>query len=379
MHYDRKRTWAEVNIGALRDNCQKIRSLLPKNCRFLALVKANAYGHGLLGIAQSLEDFGCDFLGVACFEEALQLRDGGVKLPILILSHTPSELICRVAELDCVQALGSFEDAQAYSQALENSGLRLRVHIKLETGMGRTGFNVKDGHVEDVKTALALKGIEAEGIFTHFAVADDPVQEDFTLRQFRLFTESVERIERESGVRFAIKHCANSAALISYPEMALDMVRTGIALYGIYPDSRRGALKLSPLMELKAKVLQVTCLKPGDTVSYGRRFTADREMTVAVISVGYGDGLHRCLSGKIDVLIHGKRCPQLGTICMDMCMIDVTGLLCVKPDDTVTIFGHDGQEFISVCEVAEKAETISYEILCGLTSRVPRSYNKQLF
>lgn len=375
MLYDQKRTWAEVKINALQYNTYKIRGLLPENCKFMALVKANAYGHGLVEVSKSLAMFHCDYLGVACLDEAKKLREANVELPILILSHTPAEFIENVVELGCIQALDSLEDAKAYSRILVRTGHTLKIHVKLETGMGRTGFDVKAGDINAVVSALSLPGIEAEGIFTHFAVADDPEREEYTLGQFRLFTDTVARIEKESGVKFAIRHCANSAAIINHPEMCLDMVRGGIALYGIYPDKRRGALELAPMMELKTRILQVFDLKPGDTVSYGCCFTADREMKAAVLAIGYGDGLHRSLSGKLDVLIGGVRCPQIGTICMDMCMADITSVPDAKADDIATIFGHDGREVIPVGEVAEKAGTISYEMLCSVAARVPRTYN----
>lgn len=376
MFEERKRAWAEVKISAIHYNHRKLRELIPEDCKFMAVVKANAYGHGAVTISRFLEKLDCDYLAVACLDEAAQLREAGVKLPILIFGYTPVEYIGRVAELGCTQTLVGPEAAKAYSKALSKEGKTLKVHIKLETGMGRTGFNVKDGDVSEAAAALALPGFDVEGVYTHFAVADDPTKEDYTLRQFKTFTEAVEKLEAESGIKFALKHCANSAAILTHPEMSLDMVRFGISLYGVFPTEPREKVDLGLAMEFKARVLQVTELEAGDSISYGCTFTADKKMKVAVVAMGYADGLPRCLSGKIDFIIGDRRCPQVGTICMDMCMVDVTGLD-VKTEDIAVLFGHEprtGKEVITVNEVAEKAGTIPYEILCGVSSRVPRLY-----
>lgn len=374
MLNDKKRTWAEVKATALQYNYYKIRSYIDEGCKMMGVVKANAYGHGAYQVAKMLERFGCDYLGVAALDEAESLRAAGIKLPILILSHTPAVFIERVVDADCIQALSSLDDAKAYSRVMEKCQKTLKVHVKLETGMGRTGFGVRADGVKKVLSAIELSGIEAEGIFTHFASADDPGQEDYTLSQFKLFMDAIEEIEKNYRKKFAIRHCANSAAMISYPQTHLDMVRAGISLYGVYPGEDHGTLDLSPAMELRTRVLQVLDLEPGQSVSYGRSFTADKKMKVAVLAAGYADGVHRVLSNKIDVLIHGTRCKQVGTICMDMLMADVTGLEGVRPDDMAVVFGHDEREVISVNDVAEKAGTISYEMLCSVSSRVPRVY-----
>jgi len=373
----KKRAWAEVKVSAIQYNCFKFKDLVPSGCKVMAVVKANAYGHGAVNVSKIAEKSGCEYLAVACLDEAEQLREAGIKLPILILGYTPAEFVCRAAELGCTQALVSLEAAREYSRALEKGGKTLKVHLKLETGMGRQGFNVKGGDVSNAVSALTLPGFEPEGVFTHFAVADEPVKDDYTVKQFKTFTEAVEKIEAQSGVKFALKHCANSAAALAHPEMCLDMVREGISLYGIQPVEAKEPVDLARAMEVKARVLQVTELEPGDSVSYGCRFTADRKMKVAVVALGYADGLRRSLSGKIDFIIRDRRCPQIGTICMDMCMVDVTGLEEVKAEDIAVYFGHEprnGRELITVDEVAEKAGTIPYEILCAVSPRVPRLY-----
>lgn len=371
-----KRTWAQVSIGSIKNNYLSIRKHLPEGCRFMGMVKSNAYGHGAVEVSRLLQENGCDYLSVACLDEALELRNAGISLPILVLGYTPAQFIEKASDCGAAQNLISLEAAREYSQVLSRVGKTLKIHIKLETGMGRTGFDVKHGDVSAAVEALGLPGLEAEGIFTHFAVADETEGMRYTKEQFKLFSEAVVKIQQQAKVSFEIKHCANSAAVINYPEMCLDMVRPGIALYGCYPGADKGSLELLPAMELKSRITQVFTLEKGECIGYGCTFTAMEKTTVAVLPIGYGDGLHRCLSGKIDVLINGRRCPQIGRICMDMCMADVSDCDEVKVGDIAVIFGHDGEEFIPVEELAEKAGSISYEMFCALSPRVPRIYCK---
>jgi len=372
---DRKRTWAEVKISGLGYNYYAMKALLPEGCRFMGLMKADAYGHGAVEVARYLEILHCDYLAVACLDEAQELRDAGNKLPILILGATPAEFTEKLVQLGVAQTVVDLEAAKAYSEALEKLGAKLTVHIKLETGMGRTGFEVKNGDVSEVVEALRLRNLEPEGIYTHLAASDELSKEEYTRNQFRCFMDAIEKIESLSGVHFLIRHCANSGGVVNYPEMYLDMVRPGIALYGLYPGENNGVIKrLTPVMELKSRIVAVTEHGAGDCISYGCTYTADRKVRLAVLPIGYADGLHRVLSGRMDVLIHGQRCHQVGRICMDMCMVDVTEVPNVKAGDIATVFGHDGREAISVNELAEKAGTISYEILCDISQRVPRVY-----
>lgn len=373
----KKRTWADIKISAIGYNYYSMRAKLPKDCKFMGVVKADAYGHGAIQVARYLEIIHCDYLGVACIDEAEELRNAGNKLPILILGTTPAEFADRLIKLNVTQTIGSLELAEEYSKVISKLGETLKIHLKLETGMGRQGFDVKSGDVSEAVSALALPGLEAEGIYTHFAVSDEPSKEDYTRRQFKTFTDAVEKIESVSGAHFAIKHCANSGAMINYPEMYLDMVRPGLALYGLFPNGEKDKLDLAPAMELKSRIIAVSEHEAGDCISYGCTFTADKKMRVAVLPIGYADGLHRVLSGKIDVLIHGVRCKQIGRICMDMCMVDITHIPDVKIGDIATIFGHDGEdEIISVEEQAQKAGTISYELICAVSQRVPRVYKQ---
>ena len=363
-----KRTWAEIDLGRLDHNYRELRRVLPEGCRFAGLCKANAYGHGAVTIAKRLEEIGADYIAVSCYEEAAELRSAGLKMPILLLAPSPAFLAPDIARLDVEQAIGDIDCARGMSRALAGTGLTLRCHIKLETGMGRTGFAVEsEREMAGVRELLTLPGLEPAGVFTHFAVSDEP-EESFTLEQFARFTKAVDELENETGRSLGIRHCANSGAVVNFRETCLDMVRPGLLLYGLYPGAERGDLK--PVMRLLTRVAEITEHHAGDTISYGRIFTCERDMRLAVIPVGYADGLHRSLSGKFDVLINGKRAHQVGRICMDMCMVDVTDMPEVKTGDIVTVFGDEPE----ATELADIAGTISYELLCAISPRVPRVY-----
>lgn len=365
-----KRTWAEIDLGKLDHNYREIRAKLPVGCRFAGLCKANAYGHGAVAIARHLEKIGADYLAVSCYEEAAELREAGIRAPILMLAPSPAFLAPAIAALPAEQAIGDIECARAMSDALAGTGYTLRYHMKLDTGMGRTGFRAGDGRtLDEAAELLALPGLEPAGVFTHFAVSDEP-SESFTAEQFARFTSCADEIERRTGRSLGIRHCANAGAVVNYPETALDMVRPGLLLYGLYPAAEHGGLDLKPVMRILTRVCEITEHRRGDTISYGRIFTCERDMRIAVIPVGYADGLHRSLSGRMDVLIDGRRARQIGRICMDMCMVDITELPDVRVGDVVEVFG-DG---ILADEQAEKAGTISYELLCAVSPRVPRVY-----
>jgi len=367
----RKRTWAEIDLGAIENNYREIRRAFPESCRFLGVVKADAYGHGAVPTARLLAELGAEYLGVACLDEAAELRAAGLSLPILILGPTPPVYADTLAELNVTQTVDSQEQGTELARAL-SSGRTLRVHIKLDTGMGRLGFRAGD---EEELTAAArvmsLPGLLPEGVFTHFAVSDeaDATSIAYTREQFEKFTAAIKALETESGKGFAIRHCANSGAVINYREYGLDMVRPGLLTYGYYHGDRRG-LKLRPAMALHSRVAAVTRHGRGDTISYGRTHTVPDERRFAVIPVGYADGLHRCLSNRMELLVNGVRVPQTGRICMDMCMADVTELDGVRPGDPVTVFGPG----LPAEEQAERAGTIAYELVCAVSRRVPRVY-----
>lgn len=371
MRNQDKRTWAEINFQNLEHNYHEIRKKLPESCRFAGLCKANAYGHGAVAVARRLQEIGADFIAVSCYEEAMDLREAGITMPIILLAPSPAFLASDIARLGVTQAVGDIECARAMDDALRGTGLALQVHVKLETGMGRTGFDVtREETYSQLRELLALPHLRTEGVFTHFAVSDEN-GDPFTKLQFDRFMQSIGRVENETGRNLGIRHCANSGAVVNYPETALDMVRPGLLLYGLYPAAERGGMDLRPVMELKTRVCEVNEHRAGDTISYGRIFTCSRDMRLAVIPIGYADGLFRVLSGKIDVMVNGRRARQVGRICMDMCMVDITDMPDVRVGDVVTVFGSDT---LSVDEQAEKAGTISYELLCAVSPRVPRIY-----
>lgn len=365
----RKRTWAEIHLGRLAQNCDLIRGGLPTGCRFMGIVKADAYGHGAVPVAKRLEALGADYLAVSCFDEAMELRAAGIGAPILILGITPPELTYELVEQNLTQTVGDMETAREMARLLNSAGRKLRIHVKLDSGMGRLGFIAgREETPGELAELLAMACFEAEGVFTHFAVSDVP-GDPFTKEQFAVFTDTVDAVEKETGHCFAIRHCANSGAVINYRELSCDMIRPGILAYGVLPGPGEFP-GLAPVMELKTRVSAVTEHKKGDSVSYGRTFIAPRDMRLAVLPIGYADGLHRSLSDRMEVLIGGQRAKQVGRICMDMCMVDVTDLPGVAAGDEVTIFGVG----LPVEEQAEKAGTIPYELICAVSKRVPRVY-----
>ena len=370
------RTWAEISLEALRHNARALRAAVGENCILLGVVKADAYGHGAPAVAKTLREEGCGYLAVACVQEALALRSAGETLPILILGAVDAAYAPLMAGKDVTLAVECAEKGRALSRAV-TPGQRLKIHIKLDTGMGRLGFPAGDGDaLQEAAEVMSLPGLEPEGVFTHFAVSDTPGGEDYTEKQFALFTAAADELERLSGKKFKLRHCANSGGVLSFRDrgMCLDMVRPGILTYGIYPDAERGGVDLIPVMTLKSRVCAVTHHKKGDTISYGRTWTAERDCTLAVLPVGYADGLQRCLSGKLTVQLRGRRVRQVGRICMDMCMLDVTDLPEVQVGDVATVFGTGAHGEPTVTELAELAGTIPYELLCGVSLRVPRIY-----
>lgn len=369
-----KRTWAEVSLENLRHNYMAIRAALPAGCRFLGIVKADAYGHGAPAVARLLESAGADYLAVSCLDEALELRAGDIKMPILILGHTPHEYTAALIENGITQTVTCLAKALEYSAAAEKLGRTLKIHIKLDTGMSRLGFLVDGAHfdegVDNIIRSCTLPGLEAEGIYTHFAVSDEPGadNEAYTRAQFALFCRVTEEIERRAGIGFAIRHCANSGAVVNYPEMALDMVRPGLLLYG-YGDTS-GRLGLVPCMRLVTTVSTIKFYEPGTSVSYGRRYVTDRRTRMGVLGIGYADGLPRLISNKCAFYAPGGFAPQRGSICMDMCMVDLTQLPQADVGSEVEIFGRRSD----IYRLSAAAQTIPYELLCAVSKRVPRVY-----
>lgn len=372
MNEQMKRTWAEIHLDRLAHNYHTIRKKLPEGCRFMGLIKANAYGHGMLTIARKLEALGADYLAVACLDEAEELRHGGIQLPILILGYTPAAYAGDLLRYNITQTIYEWQQALDFAAAAQNSGKILKVHLKADTGMSRLGFLCDEEHMDDSVTSMAevasLPGLEVEGLFTHFADAD--TCEEYSQMQLRRFSQVREKLAQK-GVTPAICHCTASAATLKYGQGHLDMVRPGILLYGHHPDpSTEGLMDLQPVMELKSRVASVRTLPKGTCISYGRTYTLTRDSVVAVVPIGYADGLFRTLSNRTDMLVRGRRAPQIGRVCMDLCMLDVTDIPEVQAGDVVTVFG----EGVPLEEKAETAGTIPYELLCAVSPRVPRVY-----
>ena len=373
------RTWARVALDNLTHNYNVIRRSVGSGCRFLGVVKADAYGHGAVPISRHLEDLGAEYLAVSNLEEAIQLRRGDVKLPILILGYTPATYAGEMAELGIRQEVHSLSYARELAEHLSGSQ-RLLVHLKLDTGMGRLGFfcQQQEQTLEELLEVSRMSRLGVEGMFTHFPVADstEPEHEAFTRAQFRQFRQFMDAMEA-AGARPEICHCCNSGATILYPEYALDMVRPGVATYGIAPaPALAGKLDLIPLLAVKSTISQIRDYPAGVSISYGRSYMTDTDRTIAVVPIGYADGLPRQLSGETTFLLRGVRVPVVGRICMDMCMVDVTGVPDAAVGDEVIVMGTGLDGARSVCGVASQLGMLPYEILCGINKRIPRIYTE---
>lgn len=363
-----RQLWAEIDLDAVAANVQAIRGRIGPHPEIMAVVKANGYGHGAAPAARAALEGGATRLGVASIEEALVLRRAGIVAPVLVLGFTPPWEAQRVVEFDITPTVTTKRLALALAHFSAQAGVVTPVHLKVDTGMNRFGLAVDEAE-PFVRFLRELPSLHIEGIYSHFASADE-TDKTFTLQQFRDFMAVAERLPD-----IPLRHIANSAGALDLPELALDMVRPGIALYGCYPSCEvdRGT-PLAPAFALKARVVRVHGLEPGQTVSYGRTWTAKRRTRVAVIPCGYADGLPRALSNKGSVLVRGERAPILGRVCMDQTIIDVTDIPGVAIDDEVVLFGRQGEAVLPVEEIADHAGTINYEILCGISQRVPRLY-----
>ncbi len=368
-----RRTWAEIDLDALAHNYQQARRLIGPQTKYLGVVKADAYGHGAVQTARKLELLGADYLAVSSLDEARELRRNAIQMPILILGHTPPEMVPQLIQYNITQTVSAQAKAEAYSAAAAACGGTLKVHIKVDTGMSRLGFLVRgrhfDGGVAAIAASCALPNLEAEGIFTHFAVSDedDSPSAAYTREQFAVFTQVINALA-EQGRTFAIRHCANSGALARYPEMYLDMVRPGIALYGVGADAQR--LGLRPVMTLKSCVSTIKVFDPETDISYGRTFHTMEKTRVGVLPIGYADGLFRGLSNRMAVQTAHGPAPLCGRICMDMTMVDLSKLPDVHVGDAVELFGQRQR----VDDLADILGTIPYELICAVSKRVPRLY-----
>ena len=372
-----KRTWADISLDNLKHNYEALRSRIPSGCRFLGVVKADAYGHGAVPVSRYLTELGAEYLAVSNIEEAVQLRRNGIRGPILILGYTPPFYAQELAKMGLQQEVHSLEYASALNERLRGTTLRIRIHLKLDTGMSRLGFFAYkcEKTLDEIKEIASMEHLLIEGVFTHFPVADaiDGADENFTRTQFERFMTMLDAL-KAVGIDPPIRHCCNSGASILYPEFALDMIRPGIATYGIANDDLRDKLDLKPVMQLRSTIFQIRDFDPLITVSYGRTYTTEDPTKIAVVGIGYADGLQRGLSNNISFLLHGKRVRQIGRICMDMCMIDISRVPEAKVGDVVTIFGDDGDDCIEVTDFSRRLNTIPYEILCDINKRIPRIY-----
>jgi alanine racemase len=376
-----KRTWAQINLDAIQHNYEAIKASLSDGCRVMAVVKADAYGHGAGFVSRTLRDAGVSWFGVSNLDEALQIRDEGIAEPILILAYTPPGQAEQLAANNITQTVFERSYAEQLSQAAVKAGVTVRVHIKLDTGMSRIGFFCQGEQgiidtVDEVERVCGLPGLYPEGIFTHFASADEKKDDEYTLRQFERFLRVTEGLTSR-GIKLSIRHCCNSAATMRFRDMHLDMVRPGIILYGLVPSPwMDGILPLQPAMELKTVVSMTKTVPDGTSVSYGRTFNSKHDTTIATLPIGYADGYPRVMSNRAHMLVCGRRVPVIGRVCMDQCLLDVTGIDGVREGSTVTVFGKDGDECIPVEEFAALQGTINYETVCLIGKRVPRIFRK---
>ncbi|WP_178023899.1 alanine racemase [uncultured Paenibacillus sp.] len=372
-------TCAEIDLDALRGNFEELRRRQPADMKMLACVKANAYGHGAVPVAKELERIGADYLSVAFLDEALELRKAGIKLPILVLGYTPPHGVRTAWEHDITLNVFSKEVLEAI-EALNPAEFphKLKVHIKIDSGMGRVGLLPGDEAVAFVRKAMQAPQVEVEGLFTHYATADEE-DKSYTLEQFRRFQGVVDAL-REHEIRIPIIHTGNSAIAIDMPELSVQMVRIGIALYGLYPSDevRRDQVRLTPVLSLKTETVRVKTLPPHSAVSYGAKYVTGQEERIATLPIGYADGYSRMLNGKAQVLIRGRRVPVAGVICMDQCMVSLQALAEeaeeIQVGEEVVLIGRQAGEEITAGELASAMGTIHYELICMLAHRVPRVY-----
>lgn len=371
-----KRTWANIDLDAAEHNYHVIREQLKPETKLCCVVKANGYGHGAVQFSKLYESLGADYLAVSNIEEAFQLRSAEVLLPILILGYTDPRCASQLADQKITQCVFSYEYGRALSENAVEQGVEVIIHIKIDSGMGRIGFRCVEEDLEQASEVCSMPGLKVEGNFTHFASADEGEGgKEFTFGQFNKFMNSIKYLEAR-GIAFDIRHCANSAGIFDYQDMHLDMVRAGVVLYGLQPSNDlKNPGKLIPVLTLKTIIDHIKTVHAGDCISYGREFKADCEIRVATIPIGYADGLWRSnFHNHMVVEVENKFAPIVGRVCMDQCMIDVTGIPEAVVNSKVTVYGVDG--LTSVDRIAKANGTINYEIVCALGERVPRVYKK---
>ena len=367
------RVYAEINLDAIVKNVDNLMALTKENTGALAVVKADGYGHGDVAVAKAVAQKVTGY-AVATLDEAVNLRENGVKKPILVLGYVDPYEFDILVSYEITATVFDVETAQLLADAARVQKKQAHCHIKVDTGMRRIGLEPDENGIAIVKQITALKELSADGIFTHFAASDE-TDKTSAEHQFKLFTDFTGRLEKE-GIHFTYRHCANSAAVIDMPQVDLDMVRLGIAMYGMYrsDEVKKEKVELFPALDLKSHITMVKEIPAGEKVSYGGTFTTTRTTKLATVSVGYGDGYPRALSSKGYVLVRGQKAPIVGRVCMDQMMVDVTDIENVTRADIVTLIGKDGDAEITVEEIAALAGTFNYEFVCDLGKRIPRSY-----
>ena len=381
-------TWAEIDLNAYAHNITELRRITRNSTRLMAVVKADGYGHGAIEIAGEALRNGAEYLGVARINEAVQLRTAGLDAPILIFSYTPPDLAETIIQYDLTQTVYSLATAKALSECARQKGKKIKVHIKADSGMGRLGLllhaTAQSGDhnpaprkaVQEVESISRLSGLAVEGLFTHFATADS-ADKSYATGQLDVFMDFIERLRR-TGLEPPIKHAANSGALIDMPQSHLDMVRPGIATYGLYPSDEvnKNQVGLKPVMTLKSRIIQLKRVPAGFSISYGITFQTKKPTTIATVPVGYADGFNRLLSNRGHMLVHGQKVPIVGRVCMDLTMLDVGSVSDVAIEDEVVVFGQQAQASLPADKIASDLNTINYEIVSTITGRVPRVYVK---
>lgn len=369
------RVQARVNLSAIKHNLQEIRKNISHDTKLMVIIKADAYGHGAVPLAKAIGDSEyADAYGVAITEEAVELRKAGIKKPILILGYTPKEQYDLVVANDVAQTIFQYEMAKALSEEAIRQGKTAKIHIKLDTGMSRIGYPDRKESIEEIKRIAELKNLEIEGIFSHFARADER-DKSSTYRQIERFNRFIEQLEKEK-IFIPIKHISNTAGILEFKEANYNMVRCGIATYGIYPSDEvsKDKVRLIPAMELKTHVIYVKDVEAGVGISYGATYVTDKKRKIATIPVGYADGYSRNLSNTGKVIIHGQYAPIVGRICMDQFMVDVSDIPDVKQGDLVTLLGKEQDACISAEELSAWSHSFPYELICTIGKRIPRVY-----
>jgi alanine racemase len=382
-------TKAVIDLDAVAGNVAALRSITHPAAYLMAVVKADAYGHGSVRISQTALANGADALGVARIEEGRCLREAGISAPILVFGYVPEPNIRDLIDCDITATAFSSETARTMSEAATKLGRTIRIHTKIDTGMGRLGYlpdaerypgecgDRLNALVDDIVTIAKLPGLNLEGIYTHFATADKS-DKRFAVNQFKLFSSLLTRL-KETGLEIPLRHAANSGAIIDMPETHLDMVRAGIAIYGLYPSREvdRRLISLIPAMSLKTRIIHLKKVPAHFSISYGRTYETKNPTVIATIPIGYGDGYNRRLSCRGHMLVCGRRAPVVGRVCMDLTMLDVGHIPEVSLNDEVVVFGEQGDASLSVDELADSLDTISYEIVTSVSERIPRCYKNQ--